>query len=88
MYSVQRPSPSNMTYVQPVYTKHSELGANRNDTQLPYRLYMAANTMVPSLCKCVQQVRGLWEIYPATQEARSKLLVSGVMFKNKKKSVT
>ena len=76
-----------MACIPPVYTKHSTLGATRHDTQLPYRLYLAANTMVPSHCKCVQQVKGLWKIYPATIEARNKLLESGIMFKKHKISL-
>ena len=43
--------------------------------------------MVPSHCKCVQQVKGLWKIYPATIEARNKLLESGIMFKKHKISL-
>ena len=73
-----------MACIQPVYTKHSTLGATQHDTQLPYRLYLAAYTRVPSHWKCVQQVKGLWKIYPTTIEARNKLLESGIMFKKHK----
>ena len=73
-----------MECVRPVYTKHSALGTTRQDTRVSFRIYQAINTMVPNLCKCVQQVRGLWKIYPVTSEARSRLLASGIMFKGKK----
>ena len=76
-----------MACIPPVYTQHSALGATLHDTQLPYRLYLTANAMVPSHCKCVQQVKGLWKIYSATIEARIKLLDSDIMFMKHKISL-
>ena len=64
--------------------QHSALGTTRQDTRVSFRIYQEINTMVPNLCKCVQQVHGLWKIYPVTSEARSRLLASGIMFKGKK----
>ena len=48
-----------MTSLQPVYVKHSALGANRNDSQLAYRLCMAVSAVVPGHVLGARQVRGL-----------------------------
>ena len=45
--------------LQPVYVKHSALGANRNDSQLAYRLCMAVSAVVPGHVLGARQVRGL-----------------------------
>ena len=72
-----------MTSLQPVYVKHSALGANRNDSQLAYRLCMAVSAVVPGHVLGARQVRGLWEIQVTTSVARDKLLSKGFIFKER-----
>ena len=69
--------------LQPVYVKHSALGANRNDSQLAYRLCMAVSAVVPGHVLGARQVRGLWEIQVTTSVARNKLLSKGFIFKER-----
>ena len=69
--------------LQPVYVKHSALGANRNDSQLAYRLCMAVSAVVPGHVLGARQVRGLWEIQVTTSVARNKLLSKVFIFKER-----